>query len=80
MGVCTLVPIVVCFQVLHNAVLFGVTAVVYEFEGTTLEFLLSQLDTCLQGRTARCVTCIQWFINGSFPGKPVFCWEIDGKF
>ena len=34
--------------------LFGVVPVVYEFEGTSLEFLLNQLDTCLHGRTARC--------------------------
>ena len=39
---------------LHDAVLFGVVPIVYEFEGTSLEFLLNQLDTCLHGRTARC--------------------------
>ena len=50
---------------LHDAVLFGVVPIVYEFEGTSLEFLLNQLDTCLRGRTARCthgthirVTCV----------------------
>jgi len=38
---------------LYDAVLFGVIPIVYEFEGTTLEFLLRRLDTCLHGRTAR---------------------------
>ena len=42
-----------CCQVLHDAVLFGVIPIVYEFEGTNLEFLLHKLDTCLCGRTAR---------------------------
>jgi len=40
-------------QVLHDAVLFGVFPIIYEYEATTLEFLLHRLDTCLHGRTAR---------------------------
>jgi len=39
--------------VLHDAVLFGVIPIVYEFEGSSLEFLLRQLDNSLRGRTAR---------------------------
>jgi len=40
-------------QVVHDAVLFGVIAIVYDFEATSLECLLHRLDACLHGRTAR---------------------------
>jgi len=50
---CNLTFLLVCCQVLHDAVLFGVIPIVYEFEGTSLEFLLHEIDTCLCGRTAR---------------------------
>ena len=36
-----------------DAVNFGVIPIVYEYEGTTLESLLSRLDLCLQGRSAK---------------------------
>jgi len=44
---------VVCLQVLVDAVLFGVIPIVYEYEGTTIESLLSQVETCLNGRAAQ---------------------------
>ena len=40
-------------QVLVDAVMFGVIPIVYEYEGTTLESLMSQLEMCLQGRSAK---------------------------
>ena len=42
-------------QVLVDAVNFGVIPIVYEYEGTTLESLMSRLDLCLQGRNAQYV-------------------------
>ena len=38
-----------------DAVMFGVIPIVYEYEGTTIESLISQLDACLQGRNAQYV-------------------------
>lgn len=43
----------ISYQVLVDAVMFGVIPIVYEYEGTTLESLLYQLDSCLQGRNAQ---------------------------
>ena len=51
--VCVDTSVLICSQVLHDAVLFGVIPIVYEFEGTSLEFLIYRLDVCLHGRTAR---------------------------
>jgi len=48
-------PALMWLQVLHDAVLFGVIPIVYEFEGTSLEYLLHRLDSFLHGRTARSV-------------------------
>ena len=45
-------------QLLVDAVLFGVVPIVYEYEGTTLESLKSQLDNCLQGRNAQSVSVL----------------------
>ena len=38
-----------------DAVMFGVIPIVYEYEGATIESLISQLDACLQGRNAQYV-------------------------
>ncbi len=46
-------------QVLVDAVNFGVIPIVYEYEGTTLESLMSQLELCLQGRNAKLVLMAQ---------------------
>lgn len=43
-----------CFQLLVDAVLFGVIPIVYEYEGTTSEALMMKLEKTLAGRTARC--------------------------
>lgn len=42
-----------CFQLLVDAVLFGVIPIVYEYEGTTSEALMMKLEKTLAGRTAR---------------------------
>ncbi|XP_002730688.2 epithelial cell-transforming sequence 2 oncogene-like [Saccoglossus kowalevskii] len=53
------------FQIVLDAVLFGVIPIVYEFEGTTLESLLERLESVLAGRHAR---SIGLFVDGS-PGE-----------
>lgn len=42
-----------CYQLLVDAVLFGVIPIVYEYEGTSSEALMMKLEKTLAGRTAR---------------------------
>ena len=69
-----------CWQVLQDAVLFGVIPVVYEFEGTSLEFLLSRLDICLRGRTARYIHTHTGLLTAILQINRLFRWKIGGKF
>ncbi|XP_071955011.1 epithelial cell-transforming sequence 2 oncogene-like [Antedon mediterranea] len=52
-------------EVLVSAVLFGVIPVVYNYEGTTLESLIQQVEEALRGRHAK---SIGFFVDGS-PGQ-----------
>ena len=63
-----------------DAVMFGVIPIVYEYEGTTLESLMSRLDLSLQGRNAQYVVLFrQSFLvfGGFFPPKSykIVYWE-----
>ncbi|XP_070568992.1 LOW QUALITY PROTEIN: epithelial cell-transforming sequence 2 oncogene-like [Ptychodera flava] len=49
-------------ELVLDAVLFGVIPIVYEYEGTTLESLIQQLEQILAGRSAK---SIGLFVDGS---------------
>ena len=53
------------FQLLLDAVLFGVIPIVYEYEGTTAESLCAQLETVLQGRNAQYVSHVFYNLTPS---------------
>ncbi|ELU09648.1 hypothetical protein CAPTEDRAFT_119101, partial [Capitella teleta] len=55
-------------DLLVDAVNFGIIPIVYEYEGTTLDSLMSQLELCLQGRLAQSV--IGLFTHSNLP------WEL----
>lgn len=52
-------------ELLLEAVQFGVTAIPYEYEGTTLDALMEKLRLALQGRQAKCVGLFAWGDSGT---------------
>ncbi|XP_046583392.1 LOW QUALITY PROTEIN: epithelial cell-transforming sequence 2 oncogene-like [Haliotis rubra] len=53
-------------ELLCDAVMFGVIPIVYEYEGTSTETLMHQIDTVLQGRNAQSVGL---FTHSDEPGN-----------
>ncbi|XP_020620781.1 epithelial cell-transforming sequence 2 oncogene-like [Orbicella faveolata] len=52
-------------ELLLEAVMFGVIAIPYEYEGTTLDALMEKLRLALQGRQARSIGVFAWGDSGT---------------